>query len=164
MAKSAVFKQARSGFSVIKWLVIIVIVGGAAGAGYWYWKHPSETAPDYKTAEVTKGDLIQFVTATSQLNPQTNVDVGSQVSGIISKILVDFNSPVTNGEVIAQLDPATYKAIVDEAKADLANAKAGLELSQAEEKRQDALFQADCGGNQITTRRYAPRFIRHRRR
>src|ERR1700691_4135657 len=111
MAKSSV------GFGLIKWLIIIVILGGAGAAGYWYWQHPRETAPDYKTAEVTKGDLIQLVTATGQLNPQTNVDVGSQVSGIISKLMVDYNSPVTNGQVIAQLDPATYKAIVAGAQA-----------------------------------------------
>ncbi len=130
-----------NGFSVGKWLLVIVVIG-AAGGGYWFWKHPGEKAPEYKTAEVTRGDLIQVVTATGQMNPKTNVDVGSQVSGIISKLLVDFNSPVTNGQVIAQLDPSTYKAIVAGARADVANAKAGLELAQAEEERENALYQS----------------------
>jgi HlyD family secretion protein len=131
----------EKGFSLAGWLIVIVIVG-AAVAGYWFWKHPGEKGPDYKTAEITRGDLIQLVTATGQVNPKTNVDVGSQVSGIISKLLVDFNSPVTNGQIIAQLDPSTYKAIVAEARADLENSKAGLELAQAEEERQSALFQS----------------------
>ncbi len=130
-----------NGFSLAKWIMVIALVA-AVGGGLWYWKHPGEKAPEYKTGEVTRGDLIQLVTATGQVNPKTNVDVGSQVSGIISKILVDFNSPVTNGQVIAQLDPATYKAIVAGASADVANAKAGLELAQAEEERESALYQS----------------------
>ena len=118
----------------------IVVIAGLGVGGYWYWKHPGETGPEYKTVPVTRGDLTQLVTATGQLNPRTNVEVGSQVSGIISRLYVDFNSPVTNGQVIAQLDPATYKAIVAGARADLANSKAGLELAQAEEERSKALY------------------------
>src|SRR5581483_2452867 len=91
---------------------------------------------------VTLGDLIQVVTATGQLNPETNVTVGSQISGIINKISVDYNSPVTNGQVIAQIDPITYKALVALAKADLASAKANLELMQAQEERSNALYQS----------------------
>jgi HlyD family secretion protein len=129
----------EKGFSVVALIIVIMLIGAAA-AGVWYWKHPREKAPEYKTAEITLGDLIQLVTATGQVNPKTNVDVGSQVSGIISKLLVDYNSPVTNGQIIAQLDPATYKAIVAGASADVANAKAGLELAQAEEERSSALY------------------------
>jgi HlyD family secretion protein len=130
----------ENGFGLVGWLVTIVVIGGLAVGGYWYWQHPGDTDPDYKTATVTRGDLIQLVTATGQLNPRTNVDVGSQVSGIISKLYVDYNSPVTNGQVIAQLDPATYKAIVAGARADLASSKAALELAQAEEERSKALY------------------------
>ena len=111
-----------------------------AGGGFWYWKFPRDTDPDYKTAPVTRGDLIQLVTATGQLNPMTNVTVGSQVSGNIKTLYVDYNSLVTNGQVIAQLDPANYKAQLAQAAGDLANAKAGLELAQAEAERSKALF------------------------
>ena len=79
------------------------------------------------------------VTATGQLNPETNVTVGSQVSGIISKLCVDFNSPVTNQQLVAQIDPATYQALVAQARADLASAKAALELAEVEEERSNAL-------------------------
>lgn len=118
------------------------LVAAFAGGGYYYWQNHGEKDPEYRTISVDRGDLVQMVTATGQLNPRTNVEVGSQVSGIIQKIYVDFNSPVTNHQVIAQLDPATYKAVVAQARADLANAKAGLELAKANEERSTALFES----------------------
>ena len=130
----------NGGFSVVKWLIVLVLLGGLAAAGIWYWKHQGAKETVYKTAPATIGDLIQTVTATGQLNPVTNVQVGSQVSGIISKLNADFNSTVTNHQLIAQLDPATYKALVAQASGDLANAKAALELAQAEKDREEALF------------------------
>ena len=133
--------MARDDGSVwIKWLIVIVVAAALAGGGYWYWRSPHDTDPDYKTAPVARGDLIQLVTATGQLNPMTNVLVGSQVSGNITKLYVDFNSLVTNGEVIAQLDPSNYKAQLAQADGDLANAKAGLELAEAQAERSRALF------------------------
>lgn len=127
---------------MMKWLIVAVVIAGLAGGGAWYWKQHDDKGPEYKTTAVTLGDLIQVVTATGQLNPQTNVTVGSQVSGIINKLYVDYNSPVTNGQVIAQIDPITYKALVALAKADLASAKANLELMQANEERSNALYQS----------------------
>jgi HlyD family secretion protein len=97
-------------------------------------------APDYLTAAVTRGDLVQLVTATGTLNPVTNVQVGCQVSGRVSKLYVDWNSQVTSGQVIAEIDPSTYAAAVQQASADLANAKANLELQQAEADRAAELF------------------------
>ena len=132
----------NSGSAGIKWLVAIALVAVAAGGGYWYWGFPRDKDPEFKTAQVIRGDMVQLVTATGQLNPMTNVVVGSQVSGIISKLFVDYNSPVTNHEVIAQLDPANYQAQVNLAKGDLASARAALELAKAEEKRQKTLYES----------------------
>jgi HlyD family secretion protein len=129
----------NKGFSLTKWVFFLVIIAALAGGGLWYWKNSTDKGPDYKTAPVALGDLIQAVTATGQLNPLTNVQVGSQVSGIITNIYVDFNSRVTNHQVIAQLDPATYQAIVAQARAEVASAKAGLELAQAEADRSKTL-------------------------
>src|SRR5882724_134166 len=131
-----------NGSGLVTWLVVIVIAGIVAGAGYWFWKRQGDQAPDYKTAPVTRGNLIQVVTATGQLNPKTNVDVGSQVSGIIKKIYVDFNSEVTNRQIIAELDPSSYKAIRAGVKADLASARAALELAKAQEERTSVLYQS----------------------
>lgn len=122
------------------WLVIIVIIVGLGSGGAWYWQHPGEKMPEYKTSPVTVGDLIQMVTATGQLNPITNVQVGSQVSGIITNLFVDFNSHVTKGQVVAQLDPSTYKAVASQARGDLANAKAALELATIQEERAKTLY------------------------
>ncbi|MDB6064452.1 MAG: Efflux transporter, family, subunit [Pedosphaera sp.] len=129
-----------SGFSMTGWLVIIVIIIGLGTGGVWYWQHPGEKAPEYKTTLVTMGDLIQTVTATGQLNPITNVQVGSQVSGIITNLFVDFNSHVTKGQIVAQLDPSTYNAVAAQAKGDLANAKAALELATIQEERAKTLY------------------------
>jgi HlyD family secretion protein len=124
----------------IKWAVIlgaaIVVIGG----GIWYFRHGHDAAPDYQTTRVARGDLTQVVTATGTLNPVVNVTVGSQVSGIINKLNVDYNSMVKSNEVIAEIDPSTYHAAAEQAKADLANAKANLELQQAEAERSSELF------------------------
>src|ERR1051325_151427 len=124
----------------LKWLVIGVAVVGAISGGAWYWQSKRDGDTEYQTAKVARGDLIQLVTATGQLNPVVNVQVGSQISGIIDKLYADFNSPVSSNQVVAQLDPATYKANVHSAEGDLANAKAGLELAQVDARRAEELF------------------------
>src|SRR5688572_29304717 len=105
------------------WLLLLAI---AAGAGVWYWKKDkTEDKPiEYRTATVTRGDIIQAVTANGQLTPVVTVQVGSQVSGNIVKLYADYNSKVTNGQLVAILDPATYEARLIQAEGELANAKA----------------------------------------
>jgi HlyD family secretion protein len=122
-----------------KWIVILVILGAAAG-GVMYFKNDHTEAPQYQTAPVTRGDLTQLVTASGQLNPVLNVQVGSQISGNIAKLFADYNSLVKSNQVVAQLDPAIFLASVHQAEGDLANAKASLELQQVQEKRSKALF------------------------
>src|SRR5438105_5409407 len=92
-----------------KWLFLVLLLGGGVAAWYWYQASSKENALEYKTTTVTRGDLTQAVTANGQINPVKSVTVGSQVSGIITDIKVDFNSKVTNGQVIAQIDPSTYQ-------------------------------------------------------
>ena len=132
----------RTGANALKWILILLFLGGAAWGGWWYWKRPDEKQPEYRTATVTRGDLIQAVTASGQLNPVVNVQVGSQISGIIQQLYADFNSVVTQGQVIAVLDPATYRAAVHQAEGDVANAKAGLELAQVDARRSAELLQS----------------------
>ncbi len=110
-----------------------------AATGWYYLRQRTDAAPQYQTASVVRGDLTQAVTATGTLNPVLNVQVGSQISGNIQKLFADFNSPVKEGQVIAQLDPAIYRAIVNQAEGDLANARAGLELAQLNARRQQEL-------------------------
>src|SRR5881628_468579 len=100
-------KDAGGGW--LKWLVIIVLLAAVIGGGVWYYQEHSGPETQYQTAAVTKGDVTQAVTATGQLNPVVNVQVGSQVSGRIQKLYADFNTPVKEGQIVAQLDPSIYQ-------------------------------------------------------
>jgi len=95
---------------------------------------------EYKTSPVTRGDVTQIVTANGSLNPVQLVEVGSQISGVITTIKVDYNSPVKAGEIVAQIDPATYERAEGQAKAELASAEAAQELAQLNYERGKELF------------------------
>lgn len=123
-----------------KWLVVFVVLAAAAGGGFWYYKHQRDSETEYQTAVVTRGDLTQVVTATGQIGPVLNVQVGSQISGIVRKLYVDFNSVVKSNQVIAEIDPSILEVNVLKAQADLANAKANLALAQVQARRSDSLF------------------------
>jgi HlyD family secretion protein len=97
------------------------------------------SATQFQTTNVTRGPITQAVTATGTLNPVVNVQVGSQVSGNIQKLFVDFNSKVKAGDVVAQIDPALFKATVTQAEGDLASAQAALELAKLNATRTQAL-------------------------
>jgi HlyD family secretion protein len=96
---------------------------------------------EYQSVAVTRGSITQAVTATGTLNPVVNVQVGSQISGNIEKLLVDFNSPVKAGQVVAEIDPAVFQAAVIQAQGDLDSAKAALELAEVSQKRMAELVQ-----------------------
>ena len=97
-------------------------------------------AANYQSATITRGPITQAVTATGTLNPVVNVQVGSQVSGNIAKLFVDFNSEVKAGQVVAQIDPVLFQATVTQAEGDLANAQAALELAKVNATRTQDLF------------------------
>jgi HlyD family secretion protein len=85
----------------------------------------------FRTEKIIRGDIEMSVTATGTVNPVTTVLVGTQVSGTIKNIYVDFNSPVKKGQLIARIDPALFEAQVNQARANLLLAKANLEKAQA---------------------------------
>ncbi len=105
----------------------VVVLGLAA---FYYWGNQSTTA-QYLTARVDRGNLRNTVTATGTLQAVTTVQVGSQASGTISALYVDFNSVVHKGQIVAQLDPAVAKAQVDQARANLQQANATLQQARA---------------------------------
>src|SRR5437763_9965413 len=125
---------------MIKWLLLLVGIGGALGGGLWYYRAHQAEAAQYQTAPVARGDLTQLVTATGQVEPVLNVQVGSQISGRISKIFVDYNSVVKSNQPIAQIDPSSYQANLLRAEADLTNAMANLALTQVQARRADSLY------------------------
>jgi HlyD family secretion protein len=107
-------------------IIILMIIGASA---YFYLKKDNSKA-DYKTEKVEKGDIQVTVTATGTVNAVVNVQVGTQVSGTISKIFVDYNSLVTKGQLLAQIDPANFEAQVAQARANLLNSEAGHKRTQ----------------------------------
>ena len=90
------------GHKLLMSLVLVLVLGGAAGGGYLYYEGQQQP-PRYMTAAVERGAIATTVNATGIVNAVTTVQVGTQVSGVIQKLLVDFNSPVKEGEVIAQI-------------------------------------------------------------
>ena len=126
----------------IKWGIILVLLGATGAAATWYLKHRADTALQYQTTTVIRGDVTQYVTATGQLNPVTNVTVGSQISGTIQKLYADYNTHVTNGQMVAQIEPFIYQATVQQVSADLASSRASLELAQVNARRAKELFES----------------------
>ena len=112
-----------------KLLIGVVLVIAVAGAAYLYLKKENGT-PAYRTAKVERGDIVDTITATGNINAVTTVSVGSQISGTIQKLFVDYNSRVRKGEVIAQIDPQLLEASVTQAQGSFENAKAALEKAK----------------------------------
>ena len=87
--------------------VAVVVVAG----GFWMLGGPEgKSTVDFATEAVTKGNVSNFITATGTIEPVTEVEVGTQVSGIIDKIYVDYNSVVKKGELIAEMDKVTLQS------------------------------------------------------
>ncbi|MGV8079711.1 MAG: efflux RND transporter periplasmic adaptor subunit [Syntrophales bacterium] len=96
----------------------------------WFFLHKNN-GPAFKTARATRGELMAAVTATGTVNAVTTVLVGTQVSGTIKDLYVDYNSPVKKGQVLAQIDPVSFQAQVDQARANLRLAEANREKAEA---------------------------------
>jgi HlyD family secretion protein len=134
-----------------KFIIAAVMFLVAAGAGFAYWRMSSAPKePPYLTAPVTKANIRQVVSSTGTLQAVTTVLVGSQVSGTIAKLFADYNSKVTNGQIVAQLDQARFAARVEEtranvlaAQASLAKAKVALEDADRTLKRTAELKQRE---------------------
>jgi HlyD family secretion protein len=120
-------------------VVLILLGGGGYGAYYWYRTRDKESAPELRTEAVARGNIVQSITANGQLGAIKSVTVGSQVSGIITDIRVDFNSRVTNGQIVAQIDPQIYQQNITQSEAERDNARAALELAEVNHRRNSLL-------------------------
>ncbi|MDT3734818.1 MAG: efflux RND transporter periplasmic adaptor subunit [Denitratisoma sp.] len=130
---------------VKKTVVFAVAACLVAGAGYYLYQKKAAASPEqrYKTQALAKGDVTQTVSANGTLNPVTLVSVGTQVSGTVKKLHVDFNDQVKAGQVLAELDDAIYSAQVRQSDASVASAQASLQLARANEARMKSLFQQE---------------------
>ncbi len=95
---------------------------------------------DFVTMDIMRGNLSQTVTATGEIQPVNTVNVGSQVSGTISEIFVDYNSVVKQGDKLLEIEPSVLKASVDEAEASLESAKSQLNLAESNYNRNKSLY------------------------
>lgn len=136
-----------------KWMLIVACVVVLAAIVYALMGGKKE-APvmDYETARVEKATIGNSVTATGTIEPVTKVEVGTQVSGIIDKIYVDYNSVVHKGQIIAELDKTNLMSELNSAKSNLAGAKSDLDYQRANYKRIKALYDKELvSGNEYDT-------------
>lgn len=124
--------------------LILALIGLGAG-GYFYWQKAHAPSPEarYKTQTMETGDVTQTVSANGTLNPVVLVNVGTQVSGTVKKLHVDFNDKVSQGQPLAELDPALFQAQAAQSDASVNSAQATLELAQANEARMRNLFKQE---------------------
>lgn len=113
----------------MKKIGIAILLITALGIAAFFTLKNEEDALKFRAEKVIRGDIEAAVTATGTLNAVTTVLVGTQVSGTIRNIHADFNSPVKKGELIAEIDPATFEAQAEQARANLLTARANLEKS-----------------------------------
>ncbi|MBI5142994.1 MAG: efflux RND transporter periplasmic adaptor subunit [Nitrospirae bacterium] len=113
-----------------KYLVVASLVILASIAAFFFFRQKND-APKYRTAKIVRGDIVEAVTASGAVNAVTTVQVGTQVSGVIKEINVDFNSQVRKGQIIARIDPAPFQSKVEEARANRLAAEANLEKARA---------------------------------
>ncbi len=115
----------------VTWIAGAVIVALAGGGAWWWTQRSKADEVSYRTAKIERGNLQATVSASGAVNPVKQVSVGTQVSGQIKDIYVDFNSEVKAGQLIALIDPETLEYRVRQAQADLDAARAAVLTAQA---------------------------------
>lgn len=128
-----------------KRLILILVALAIAGGGWYFWRQKTAQSPEqrYKFQEAAVADVVQNVSANGTLSPVTLVNVGTQVSGTVKKLHVDFNDVVKAGQVLAELDDALYSAAARQSEANIAAAAASLELAKSSEARLRTLFASE---------------------
>ena len=125
-----------------KIILIAVSIAVVAGAGFWlFGSSKAQHKVTYETAVVTRGEISESITATGTIEPVTEVEVGTQVSGIIDKIYADYNSVVTKGQLIAEMDRVTLQSEVASQRAAYNGAKAEYEYQQKNYERNRGLHE-----------------------
>lgn len=121
---------------LIAGIVLLIVLGVVA----FFLFSENSSAPKYRTEKIVKGNVIEAVTASGTVNAVTTVLVGTQVSGTIKTLLVDYNSPVKRGQLLAQIDPATLQAQVDQARANVLKLEANTMDAKRTRDRNRELF------------------------
>lgn len=137
-------------------LIILLVIAGIIGGGlFWRKKNQPPPAARYVTSQVSTGDVLETIQSTGQVKPVTEVQVGAQVSGRITKVLVDFNTQVKAGDLLAEIDPQLVNAQIDEgqarsasAVANVKRAESNVETARVRLERARRVFQEGVGSQQ----------------
>ena len=122
------------------WIILFIVVAG----GFLYLMGGDENqGTGFATATISRGNLRQVVTATGEIQPLNTINVGSQVSGTIEAIYVDYNSKVKKGDKLLEIEPSVLQASVDEAYASLVSAESQLNYTKSEYERNKELYEKD---------------------
>ncbi len=125
------------------------------GLGWWWTQRKGGSEESaYRTTQVEQGDIRVAISATGTLSAITTVTVGSQISGQVTDVLVDFNSPVKKGDILARIDPSTYEAQIAQGSAAVASANAQLAQAEATLRNASADYarKAQLGKEQLVSR------------
>ncbi|MDP3608808.1 MAG: efflux RND transporter periplasmic adaptor subunit [Methylophilus sp.] len=127
---------------IIKKLIYVVIFAAIAAGAYYYYQQSHQLKPEdiYRLDEITQGDIEQTVSANGTLNPVILVSVGTQISGIVKKLYVDFNDSVEKDQILLELDSALFTAQITQSLNSVRNHQASLDLAIANEKRIRELY------------------------
>lgn len=120
------------------WIIIIAIV--LVGINLIWGGAKKVAKPEYSTVEITRGDMRQIVSATGEIQPVNTVNIGSQVSGTIDNIYVDYNSKVKKGDILLTIEPSVLEAQVREAEASLSSSKSKRNYAKSEYTRNKTLY------------------------
>ncbi len=134
-------------------IVLAVAALALLGAGWWYWSNRESEAAEgaYRTTPIERGGIRVAISATGTLSAISTVTVGSQISGQVTDVLVDFNSKVKKGDVLARIDPSTYEAQIEQGTAQIASASASLAQARATLRNAELDYQrkADLGNQKL---------------
>lgn len=137
--KPSVFTRFIKWLGRHKWWLLVVILAIFTALSV-FGPEAKSTASQYQTIAITRGELRQVVTATGEIRPLNTINVGSQVSGTIEELFVDYNSKVKQGDVLLTIEPSVLQASVDEAHASLLSAQSQRNYAKNEFNRNQTLY------------------------
>jgi len=114
-----------------RWLFILLVAAAVSAGGYYYWRQQTQTALDVQTAPVKRADIRRIVSTSGTVRALVTVEIGSQLSGKIGELNVDFSSRVKQGDVLARIEPSTFETKVREEEAAVLVARANVDLQEA---------------------------------
>lgn len=128
----------------MKKLFIFGIIFGMIAGGFWWYRQRSQNdKPHYEVVPVARGTLKLDVSASGTIQPINVVSVGTQISGIIERVYVDYNSVVKKGDLLAEIDRFTLEQELNEAKAQAQDAKSKRNKARLDAKRYKEMYEAN---------------------